>query len=79
MQQTVDVSPLIKAAARLIDLHDSRRAYGESATFQTEERAGNGDGRYLAMAAAAVQALDIHCKHSGDDFATGLQVHRQVS
>lgn len=78
MQKSIDVSPLIKAALRLVDLHDSRRAHGESPQYQSEERAGNADGVYLAIASILLAILQEHGKRSGDEFASLTFLQQQV-
>lgn len=70
MPQFLDLSPLLKVSARLLDLHDSRRGYGEGVQYQTEERSGQADGRYVAIGALVLQALQEHGKRTGDEFAS---------
>lgn len=65
-----DISPLIKVSARLLDLHDSRRALGESTQYQTEDRPGLGDGRYVCIAQGVLLTLQTSGKRSGDEYAS---------
>lgn len=78
MQKIIDVSPLLKAALRLVDLHDSRRTHGESPQYQSEERAGNADGVYLAIASILLVILQEHGKRSGDEFASLTFLQQQL-
>lgn len=74
----IDLSPLLKVSARLLDLHDSRRSPGESTQYQSEERAGHGDGRYFAIASAVLYVLQDHGKRSGDEFSSSAAVSQAV-
>ena len=65
-----DLSPLLKVSARLLDLHDSRRALGESTQYQSEDRPGLGDGRYVSIAGEVLVALQASGKRSGDEFTS---------
>lgn len=66
----VDLSPLLKVSARLLDLHDSSRGPGASTQYQIEERSGLKDGRYIAIASEVLTALQESGKRSGDEYAT---------
>jgi hypothetical protein len=70
MQCTPDLSVVLKVAARLIDLHDSRRGYGESPNYQGDVRSGNGDGRYVALGTLALFALQDFGRRTGDEYAS---------
>lgn len=59
---------LISAVARFIDLHDSRRDYGNPAEFTTETRRGNGDGKYLAIGVTVVSRLYALDQTSSHDY-----------
>lgn len=59
---------LITAVARFIDLHDSRRDYGNPAEFATESRRGNDDGQYLAIGVAVVSRLYSLDQTSSHDY-----------
>lgn len=48
---------LLASSARLLDLHDSGRGYGESENFSREKRAGHSDGIYLDIAALVIERL----------------------
>jgi hypothetical protein len=74
----IDLSPLLKVTARLLDLHDSRRALGESAQYPSEERPGLGDGRYLALAQEVLDVLQDHGTRSGDEYASLAYVQQAV-
>ncbi len=74
----VDLAPLLKLAARLLDLHDSRRRSGESPQYQTEERPGLGDGTYVAIAEAILDVLQKLDARTGDEFSTLLSVQQGV-
>lgn len=66
----IDLSPLLKVSARLLDLHDSSRGPGASTQYQTEERPGLKDGRYVAIASEVLTALQDSGKRSGDEYAS---------
>jgi len=66
----IDLSPLLKVSARLLDLHDSNRGPGASTQYQTEERTGLKDGRYVAIASEVLTALQDSGKRSGDEYAS---------
>lgn len=74
----LDLSPLLKVSARLLDLHDSRRASGESPQYQSEERPGLGDGRYLAMAQEVLDVLQGFGTTSGDEYASLTSIQQAV-
>lgn len=67
---SIDLAPLLKLSSRLIDLHDSRRGSGESPQYQTEDRPGLGDGRYIALAEAALDVLQRLDARTGDEFSS---------
>lgn len=73
---SIDLAPLLKQSARLLDLHDSRRGLGESPQFQTEERPGLGDGRYIVMAEAVLDVLQKLDARTGDEFSSLLAVQQ---
>lgn len=75
---TIDLSPLLKVAARLLDLHDSRRATGESPQYQTEERPGLGDGQYVAIAQAVLEVLQGLGTNSGNAYSTLALIQQEV-
>jgi hypothetical protein len=66
----IDLSPLLKVSARLLDLHDSNRSPGASTQYQNEERPGLKDGRYVAIASEVLTALQDSGKQSGDEYAS---------
>ncbi|WP_028455825.1 hypothetical protein [Chitinilyticum litopenaei] len=74
----LDFSPLLKATARLLDLHDSRRASGESPQYQTEERPGLGDGIYLALAQEILDVLQGLGTTSGDEYSSLSAIQEAV-
>lgn len=74
----LDLSPLLKVTARLLDLHDSRRASGESPQYQSEDRPGLGDGRYLAMAQEVLDVLQVFGIASGDEYSTLSSIQQAV-
>jgi len=74
----LDLSPLLKVTARLLDLHDSRRASGESPQYQSEERTGLGDGRYLAMAQEVLDILQGFGTISGDEYSSLSSIQQAV-
>ena len=73
---SIDLTPLLKFSTRLLDLHDSRRGSGESPQYQTEDRPGLGDGRYIALGEAVLEVLQKLDARSGDEFSS-LQVIQQ--
>lgn len=74
----VDLSPLLKVTARLLDLHDSRRASGESPQYQIEERPGLGDGRYLAIAHEVLDVLQGFGVRSGEEYSSLSSIQQEV-
>ena len=74
----IDLSPLLKVSARLLDLHDSRRSPGESTQYQSEERSGHGDGRYFAIASTVLSVLQDYGKRSGDEFSSSAAISLAV-
>ncbi len=66
----IDLSPLLKVSARLLDLHDSSRGPGAPTQYQSEERPGLKDGRYVAIASEVLTALQDSGKRSGDEYAS---------
>ena len=74
----IDLSPLLKVSARLLDLHDSSRGPGASTQYQTEERPGLKDGRYVSIASEVLAALQDSGKQSGDEYASLDYVVLQV-
>lgn len=73
---SIDLAPLLKLSSRLLDLHDSRRGSGESPQYQTEDRPGLGDGRYIALAEAVLDVLQRLDARTGDEFSS-LQAIQQ--
>lgn len=65
-----DLSPLLKVSARLLDLHDSNRGLGASTQYQTEDRPGLRDGRYVSIAGEVLLTLQASGKRSGDEFSS---------
>lgn len=66
----VDLSPLLKVSARLLDLHDSNRGPGAPTQYQIEERPGLKDGRYVAIAGEVLFALQESGKRFGDEYVS---------
>lgn len=66
----IDLSPLLKVSARLLDLHDSSRGPGASIQYQIEERPGRKDGSYVAIASEVLTVLQESGKRSGDEYAS---------
>lgn len=66
----IDLSPLLKISARLLDLHDSSRGPGASIQYQIEERPGLKDGRYVAIASEVLTVLQDSGKRSGDEYVS---------
>lgn len=66
----IDFLPLLKISARLLDLHDSWRAPGESPQYRNEGRPGLGDGLYLAIASEVLQVLQDFGKRTGEEFSS---------
>lgn len=57
LTQIVNYIALLASSARLLDLHDSGRGYGESDNFSREKRAGHSDGIYLDIAGLVIERL----------------------
>lgn len=72
------LSPLLKVAVRLIDLHDSRRGLGESPQYLNEERTGLSDGRYISIAEEVLSALQDNGVRSGDQFTSLAAIQQDV-
>jgi hypothetical protein len=73
-----DLSHVLKVSARLVDLHDSARSHGASPVYQGESRAGHGDGRYVALAAACLHTLHELGRRSGDEYSPLDLIAQQV-
>lgn len=74
----LDLTPLLKVSARLLDLHDSRRASGESPQYQSEERPGLGDGRYVAIAQEVLDVLQGLGVRSGEEYSSLSSIQQEV-
>lgn len=74
----IDLLPILKIAARLLDLHDSRRSPGESAHYQSEERPGLGDGRYCAIAEEVLFVLQEQGARSGEEYSSLASIQQAV-
>lgn len=60
--------PLIAASLRLVDLHDSDRAYGSPSNFTRESRTGNSDGVYLDIAFHVIHRLKLLDQSARQDY-----------
>jgi hypothetical protein len=74
----IALSPILKIAARLLDLHDSRRSPGESANYQSEDRPGLGDGRYFAIAEEVMSVLQEQGARSGEEYSSLVSIQQAV-
>ena len=74
----LDHSPLLKVTARLHDLHNSRRASGESPQYLSEERPGLGDGRYGAIAQKVLVVLQGFGVRSGEEYSSLSSLQQEV-
>jgi hypothetical protein len=74
----IALSPILKVAARLLDLHDSRRNPGESSQYQSEDRPGLGDGRYLAIAEEVLFVLQDQGARSGEEYSSLISIQQAV-
>lgn len=74
----LDISPLLKVTARLLDLHDARRASGESPQYQSEVRPGLGDGTYVAIAQAVLDVLQDFGVSTGQGYSSLESVQQGV-
>lgn len=72
------LSPILKIAARLLDLHDSRRSPGESAQYQSEDRTGLGDGLYFAIAEEVLSVLQEQGARSGEEYSSLTSIQQAV-
>ncbi len=59
---------LLAVTLRLIDLHDSDRAYGSPPHFTRESRTGNADGVYLDIAFQIVHRLKLQDQSVNQDY-----------
>ena len=75
---SIDLSPLLKLTARLLDLHDSRRASGESPQYQSEQRPGLGNGRYVAIAQEILDVLQGFDARTGDEYSSLHSIQQGV-
>lgn len=64
----MDWVPLIAATLRLVDLHDSDRAYGSPANFTREARTGHADGIYLDIAFQVIHRLKLLDQCASQDY-----------
>lgn len=55
----MDWIPLIASTLRLVDQHDSDRAYGSPSNFTLESRSGHADGVYLDIAFHVIHWLKL--------------------
>lgn len=74
----MDYIPLLTATARLLDLHDSERGYGESPAFTRESRTGNADGIYIDIAALVIQGLKIQDETAHQEYMPFAAILRHV-
>lgn len=77
----MDWIPLIASTARLIDLHDSNRVAGDSAsTFNLyrETRAGNHDGLWLDVALTVIEYLRERENEVAGGFVSGTEVQETL-
>jgi hypothetical protein len=75
---STEISPLLRAAVRLLDLHDSRRAYGEAPQYHNEDRPGHPDGRYAALGTQVLFALREHGRKTGDEYASLVALAQSI-
>jgi hypothetical protein len=64
----MDWIPLIASTLRLVDLHDSDRAYGSPSNYTREARTGNSDGVYLDIAFSVVHRLKLLDQSAHQDY-----------
>jgi hypothetical protein len=74
----VDYIPLLAATARLLDLHDSDRGYGESPAFTRESRTGKADGVYVDIAALVIQCLKAQDETAHQEYLPFAAIFRHV-
>jgi len=59
---------LIASTLRLVDLHDSDRAYGSPSNYTRESRTGNSDGVYLDIALNIIHRLKLLDQSTSQDY-----------
>lgn len=64
----MDWIPLISSTLRLVDLHDSDRAYGSPPNFTRESRTGHPDGVYLDIAFHIIHRLKLLDESANQDY-----------
>lgn len=64
----MDWIPLIASTLRLVDLHDSDRAYGSPSNFTRESRTGHADGVYLDIAFHVIHRLKLLDQSANQDY-----------
>ncbi|MBS1186612.1 MAG: hypothetical protein H6R04_630 [Burkholderiaceae bacterium] len=74
----MDYIPLLSATARLLDLHDSERGYGESPAFTRESRPGRADGIYVDIAAMVIQSLKVQDEMAHQEYMSFAAILRDV-
>jgi len=74
----VDYIPLLSATARLLDLHDSDRGYGEAPAFTRESRPGKTDGIYLDIAALVIKCLKVQDETAHQEYMPFAAILRHV-
>lgn len=74
----MDYIPLLSATARLLDLHDSDRGYGESPAFTRESRPGKADGIYVDIAALVIQCLKVQDETAHQEYMPFAAILRHV-
>lgn len=64
----MDYISLLSATVRLLDLHDSQRAYGGISAYSEEKRAGHDDGKYMDIAMCSILQLHSLDQTSSHDY-----------
>ena len=72
------LSPILKVAARLRDLHDSRRNPDESSQYQSEDRPGLGNGCYFAIAEEVLSVLQEQGTRSDEEYLPLASIRQAV-
>ncbi len=74
----MDYIALLSTTARLLDLHDSQRAYGGPSAYGEEKRPGHNDGIYLGIAIDVIKQLYTLDQTSSHDYLPFYAIFKAV-
>lgn len=74
----MDYIALLSTTARLLDLHDSQRAYGGPSAYGEEKRAGHSDGTYLSIGIDIISQLYELDQTSNHDYLPFYTIYKSI-